>query len=261
SPAGAGGRGPAGRGPGCPGAAGLAGLAPCEPEDLPEDLPNASVSLRTTGASIVEDAERTNSPISWSLAMTTLLSTPNSWASSYTRTFATTLPTRSGGSPPDLGYLAVLIAGCSSSAHSNLDLLPTRRHLLFNRPATAAGRPCPRGALATCKRRAAPPGGRPGETPDDALRGRDMPGRDAKRHPVPAADRADRGQQSPRPRPGAAGRTWPRAPGSPHTCAAGPLGHVPRVYRAEASAAPLACPLGVSAVSDTDPDLTAFARF
>jgi len=50
------------------------------------------LSLRTTGASIVEDADRTNSPISWSLAITALLSTPNSFASSYTRTFATSLP-------------------------------------------------------------------------------------------------------------------------------------------------------------------------
>ncbi len=67
---------------------GAEGLAP----DLPEPPPwNASVSLRTTGASIVEDAERTNSPSSWSLAMTTLLSTPNSLASSYTRTLATSL--------------------------------------------------------------------------------------------------------------------------------------------------------------------------
>jgi hypothetical protein len=53
---------------------------------------NSSLSLRTTGASTVEDAERTNSPISWSLAITALLSTPNSFASSYTRTFATALP-------------------------------------------------------------------------------------------------------------------------------------------------------------------------
>jgi len=43
---------------------------------------SSSLSLRTTGASIVEDAERTNSPISWSLAITALLSTPNSFASS-----------------------------------------------------------------------------------------------------------------------------------------------------------------------------------
>ncbi len=107
--AGAGGRGAAGRaacaglGAAAPGVAegadgiggrgaaflGAPGLAP----DLPEPLPcwKASVSLRTTGASIVEDAERTNSPSSWSLAMTTLLSTPNSLASSYTRTLATSL--------------------------------------------------------------------------------------------------------------------------------------------------------------------------
>jgi hypothetical protein len=37
---------------------------------------------RTTGGSTVEDALRTNSPISWSLVMTTLLSTPSSLASS-----------------------------------------------------------------------------------------------------------------------------------------------------------------------------------
>jgi hypothetical protein len=43
---------------------------------------NASFNLRTTGGSIVEDADRTNSPSSWSLAITTLLSTPNSLASS-----------------------------------------------------------------------------------------------------------------------------------------------------------------------------------
>jgi hypothetical protein len=68
-----------------------AGLCGALPDDLSPPLPsddlleppeNASVSLRTTGASIVEDADRTNSPISWSLAMTTLLSTPNSLASS-----------------------------------------------------------------------------------------------------------------------------------------------------------------------------------
>jgi hypothetical protein len=51
----------------------------------------ASFSLRTTGASMVEDADRTNSPRSPSFARTTLLSTPNSLASSYTRTFATVL--------------------------------------------------------------------------------------------------------------------------------------------------------------------------
>jgi len=50
-----------------------------------------SLSRRTTGASTVDEADRTNSPKSPSLASTTLLSTPNSLASSYTRTFATAL--------------------------------------------------------------------------------------------------------------------------------------------------------------------------
>lgn len=54
---------------------------------LPLEVPtpsatNASFNRRTTGASTVEDAERTNSPISWSLAMTALLSIPSSLASS-----------------------------------------------------------------------------------------------------------------------------------------------------------------------------------
>jgi hypothetical protein len=71
-------------------AAVLAALAACGFADC--CVAKASFSLRTTGASIVEDAERTNSPISLSLAITALLSTPNSLASSYTRTFATTLP-------------------------------------------------------------------------------------------------------------------------------------------------------------------------
>ncbi len=97
--AGAPGFGAAGRaaaaGEGAEGFAGVAlrgapGLAAGLPA-LPPGPCSASVNLRTTGASIVEDAERTNSPSSWSLAMTTLLSTPNSLASSYTRTLATSL--------------------------------------------------------------------------------------------------------------------------------------------------------------------------
>jgi hypothetical protein len=44
--------------------------------------PIDSFSLRTTGASTVEEADRTNSPRSPSLVMMTLLSTPSSFASS-----------------------------------------------------------------------------------------------------------------------------------------------------------------------------------
>ncbi len=43
---------------------------------------NSSANRRTTGASIVEDADRTNSPMSFSLVSTTLLVTPSSFASS-----------------------------------------------------------------------------------------------------------------------------------------------------------------------------------
>ena len=56
----------------------------------------ASLSLRTTGASTVDEADFTNSPSSWSLARTTLLSTPSSFASSCTRTFDTILLSWSG---------------------------------------------------------------------------------------------------------------------------------------------------------------------
>ena len=47
--------------------------------------------LRTTGGSNVEEADLTNSPRSWILVSSTLLSRPSSFASSYTRTLATSL--------------------------------------------------------------------------------------------------------------------------------------------------------------------------
>jgi hypothetical protein len=43
---------------------------------------NLSINLRTTGASTVDDAERTNSPTSCSLDKSSLLSSPNSLANS-----------------------------------------------------------------------------------------------------------------------------------------------------------------------------------
>jgi hypothetical protein len=45
-------------------------------------LASFSVSRRTTGASTVDDADRTNSPMSFNVLRTTLLSTPSSFASS-----------------------------------------------------------------------------------------------------------------------------------------------------------------------------------
>lgn len=52
---------------------------------------HVSLILRTTGGSMVEDADRTNSPCSFRWASNALLSTPSSLASSYTRTLATLL--------------------------------------------------------------------------------------------------------------------------------------------------------------------------
>jgi hypothetical protein len=81
---------------------------------------------------MVDEADLTNSPISPSLAITALLSTPNSLASSYTRTFATTLPASARqfrASQPVRGsacsvrrQFLLFIAACSSSAHYNLSL-------------------------------------------------------------------------------------------------------------------------------------------
>src|SRR5699024_9934186 len=51
----------------------------------------ASLTRRTTGAARVEEAERTNSPMSWSFSRTFLLVVPSSFASSWTRGFATVL--------------------------------------------------------------------------------------------------------------------------------------------------------------------------
>lgn len=130
---GAGGRGAAGRaacaGEGAPG---LAGAALRAEAGLPPPLPcwRASVNLRTTGASMVEDAERTNSPSSWSLAMTTLLSTPNSLASSYTRTLATSLLLGPGASGPSLlhGRTHRVLIECSSQSRPTSNSRNTGPH-------------------------------------------------------------------------------------------------------------------------------------
>ena len=119
----------------------------------------ASFSLRTTGASTVDDAERTNSPSSASLASTTLLSTPSSLASSYTRTFDTTLLSlvrvarygRASGPSvlDDPAHGWVLIGGSSSDAHLSrlrcfgrvhaLDELPQHREIRCGGGSQCAG--------------------------------------------------------------------------------------------------------------------------
>ncbi len=99
------GRGAAGR-PGPPGRPGCGRDAPpplpgAEPSPLPAGglVGYASRSLRTTGASMVEDGDFTNSPRSWSFAMISLLVLPSSFASSCTRALPATalLTVRAGG--------------------------------------------------------------------------------------------------------------------------------------------------------------------
>jgi len=141
--AGAGAAGPAGAGGAAAGAAAAAVRLPFCPSTelgaaagragaflasagLGASAENASLSLRTTGASMVEDADRTNSPMSLSLSMTALLSTPNSLASSYTRTFATALLTRSGSS-------RTLVAGPGSACAGRPSDWAVHRRVLIRR--------------------------------------------------------------------------------------------------------------------------------
>ncbi|RKR90802.1 hypothetical protein BDK92_5184 [Micromonospora pisi] len=79
--------------------AGVAGAAGAAEFD---DATNAPRNRRATGASTVLDADFTNSPISFNLARTVLLSTPSSFASSCTRALPATalLTPRSCGQYP-----------------------------------------------------------------------------------------------------------------------------------------------------------------
>jgi hypothetical protein len=209
---------------------------------------NASLSLRTTGASIVEDADRTNSPISWSLAITALLSTPNSFASSYTRTFATALPLL-GPARPDQSagrrslcsvrrQPLLFIAACSSVAHRNLSLLSRGRVALplalfppspclsryprssvQPRPAgrcpaancPAAGCPVATGqdTRQACRFQAVPAVAVPARMPAGAALPRSIPGWGAGTRPGRALAPAGRERSRSRLPPGEASRTWP----------------------------------------------------
>lgn len=76
---------------------------------------NALRSFRTTGASIVDEAERTNSPSSCSLVTASLEVIPSSLASSCTRTLATFLLSRSAPSQARTVYF-LLRASAASAA-------------------------------------------------------------------------------------------------------------------------------------------------
>lgn len=210
------------------GAACLRG-APGLAADLPPPPWNASVSLRTTGASIVEDAERTNSPSSVSLAMTTLLSTPNSLASSYTRTLATSLLLGPGYAGPSLlhGRTHRVLIECSSQSRptSNSRNTKAARGSVRPRLTVLPARQLSRRLGAAPRCRTVPGLGRPWETPGGGPPGPDRPGRGARTHPGRAAYRLGRGRNRPRSPRCAADHSWPLAPGTPHRCAQGVRGH------------------------------------
>ncbi len=202
------GAGAAGAGAGVCAAGGLtrAGAAVAEPlvagreEPLPAGTSlgatgNASRSLRTTGASMVEDGLFTNSPNSPSLAITSLLDLPSSLASSCTRALPTTglLWVRPGGrwrARPSfwccssLGFHCLLTMGrtCFRSGQRPRGM---RGRLCAPEPPAADGpepwswAPLP-GAV------------RPSKTPDDALLRRNTVGRGADTHLYPGVGAADR---------------------------------------------------------------------
>ena len=127
----------AGRGAGAP-AAGLDSAA-AGAAALLSDAGKAPRSFFTTGASMVDEAERTNSPSSCSFATASFEVMPSSLASSCTRTLATFLLSRSapsqvrtvyllrasaaGAAGPITEHNKVLIAGYSSGFHQISDPL------------------------------------------------------------------------------------------------------------------------------------------
>ncbi|MDR6557233.1 hypothetical protein J2809_001584 [Arthrobacter pascens] len=75
-------------------------------------------SFRTTGASMVEEAERTNSPSSCSLVTASLEVIPSSLASSCTRTLATFLLSRSAPSQARTVYFLLRTSAASAAERS-----------------------------------------------------------------------------------------------------------------------------------------------
>ncbi len=95
--------------------------------------PRSLVRRATTGGSMVEDADLTNSPISLSAARTSLLGTSNSFASSWTLALATILLL---GGPPREGR-TVSRRACSSH-ESHRDVMSSCSTLFVGQSAVAA---------------------------------------------------------------------------------------------------------------------------
>jgi hypothetical protein len=149
-------------------AAGLPGVAPPVGFGAAGLAGKASRSLRSTGASIVEAADFTYSPLALSHVTASLLGIPNSLASVLTRTFDTSLLVlvRAPGVCQGMDrwlLVGTLIAASSLSAHFRFAPQPLKcGHLLMSRPASIHARtaavsraPWTRRALGNARRRSA----------------------------------------------------------------------------------------------------------
>ncbi len=95
-----------------------AGAAAAEPPAAFSCSPYSFLKRIATGGSTVEDADLTNSPISFSFSRTNLLSTPNSLASSWTRGLATLLLLAPNPCPADCRVVREAVSGCACSSGS-----------------------------------------------------------------------------------------------------------------------------------------------
>ena len=170
---------------------------------------NASRSLRTTGASMVEDGDLTNSPMSVSFAMISLLVLPSSFASSCTRALpATALLRDEGWRPVGTARSPSRCVGCCSLLLHDVLTLGRPAFLSYWRledlPRVAEESrtrrtPPDEGALGPCWCRVARGPGGPYRTLDAAPRRADTPRRDEATRPFRGADAGDRERRT-RPR-------------------------------------------------------------
>jgi hypothetical protein len=192
----------------------------------------ASRSLRTTGASTVDDADLTNSPSSCSLARTSLLVTPSSFASSWTRTFDTTLLSWSGRDAPDRQCercIFMLVRSWGVHPRITPDPRAPMKHRTSKspngRPETVVpGPPRPEARRGPLDR----PRAGLGRMPFGAQRGQGIPGRGARAHHAPASVDAHPEQAFHRRRRPEGGQARRRADGIPRRCAGGRVHRLPR---------------------------------
>jgi hypothetical protein len=202
------------------------------PLPAPADLsssPYCFLNFASTGSSTVDDADLTNSPISLSFSRTTLLSTPSSLASSWTRVLATLLLLARVPAGEGEDRTASWCARSSVSTHRVLMSCCSRFSRSDGQCWYCWMVPGGAGILRRCGRtprlpwwptpvRCAAPGGRPG----DVLRAPGTPGSGAGAHRVRAPGPPDRGRPhgrlpGRRRRPAAARASRP-APGSRCRC-------------------------------------------